>query len=368
MATPFWSKSKKRWELDERIDGIRHCITSTKEGKPGLAEIKRKRIEIINGKLAGRRLERVWPEYMEYVGSIGGTANKAQRAAYGRNYILPALGSRYVDSITFGDWQDCILRAKPVKGKSLSEKSYSNFRSTIVNFCAWAITHKYVDSIPEHLRLPAKAESVGKNILQPGDIARLFDIDHHYVNVWRLMLVTGLRPGEAYGLQFGDIDGDVLTINRAVNSLGEVTKGKNKNARRKMVLGQLAKDILLDQQGKVTRGAWIFPDEAGGPIRPTASIYWFQKLIGEHVSPYCLRHTFVSITKNQLPDALMRQVVGHSKSMDTLGVYGKQVSGDLEEAAKIIDLSMARWMTTELRDGTVPCKADSGEVTNAGNA
>lgn len=368
MALPRWNEKRSRWELDERIQGERHLLTSTKPEKAGLKEIKQKRLDIIAGKSAGRRLERVWDEYLEYVDSIGGSANKAQREAYGRNYIVPMIGHKKVNEITYGDWQNCILKAKPIKGKPLSKKSYSNLRSTIVNFCTWAKMHNMIESIPEHLRLPASADDVGKNVLMPKDIDRLFSVDHFYVNAWRLMLVTGLRPGEVYGLQFGDIDGEVLTIKRSVNSLGEVTKGKNKNARRTIVLGEIAKGILLDQQSKVNSGQWIFPDEAGGPIRPSASIYWFQKLIGADVSPYCLRHTFVSMTKSQLPDALMRQVVGHSKSMDTLGVYGKQISGDLEQAAKIIDLSMAKWLRMEVEDVTSSKNDGDGQTKNAEKA
>lgn len=48
-----------------------------------------------------------------------------------------------------------------------------------------------------------------------------------------------------------------------------------------------------------------------------------------------LRHTFVSVVKS-LPEGMLKQVVGHSESMDTFGVYSHDVEGDLEEAAKKI--------------------------------
>lgn len=37
------------------------------------------------------------------------------------------------------------------------------------------------------------------------------------------------------------------------------------------------------------------------------------------VTPYELRHTFVSIAK-KLPEGFVKTVIGHSKSMDTFGV------------------------------------------------
>lgn len=45
------------------------------------------------------------------------------------------------------------------------------------------------------------------------------------------------------------------------------------------------------------------------------------------VTPYELRHTFVSIAKS-LPAGMVKSIVGHSKSMDTFGVYGHAIKGE----------------------------------------
>ena len=45
------------------------------------------------------------------------------------------------------------------------------------------------------------------------------------------------------------------------------------------------------------------------------------------VTPYELRHTFVSIAKS-LPAGFVKAVIGHSKSMDTFGVYGHAIKGE----------------------------------------
>ena len=50
---------------------------------------------------------------------------------------------------------------------------------------------------------------------------------------------------------------------------------------------------------------------------------------------YELRHTFVSITKS-LPEGYLKQLVGHSKDMDTYGVYSHEISSDKDTAAKMI--------------------------------
>ena len=54
-----------------------------------------------------------------------------------------------------------------------------------------------------------------------------------------------------------------------------------------------------------------------------------------------MRHTFVSIM-DEMPESLKKMVVGHSKSMDTDGIYGHQKANDMERAAAYIDAVFER--------------------------
>ena len=49
-----------------------------------------------------------------------------------------------------------------------------------------------------------------------------------------------------------------------------------------------------------------------------------------------MRHTFVSISSG-IPEGQLKKIVGHSKSMDTFGVYGHLVDGQLEQTGAKID-------------------------------
>lgn len=53
-------------------------------------------------------------------------------------------------------------------------------------------------------------------------------------------------------------------------------------------------------------------------------------------SPYELRHTFVSIVKTLL-EGYLKQIVGHSKDMDTYGVYSHDAEGDKEKTSKLVE-------------------------------
>ena len=45
----------------------------------------------------------------------------------------------------------------------------------------------------------------------------------------------------------------------------------------------------------------------------------------------------ISVAKSDMPEQLLKRIVGHGASMDTFGVYGNDVDGDLERAAVVLD-------------------------------
>ena len=49
-----------------------------------------------------------------------------------------------------------------------------------------------------------------------------------------------------------------------------------------------------------------------------------------------MRHTFVSIVR-LLPSGAVKEVVGHSKNMDTFGVYGHAIKGEDVNTANMLN-------------------------------
>lgn len=117
-----------------------------------------------------------------------------------------------------------------------------------------------------------------------------------------------------------------LYIARAINRYGEITQGKNENALRSFELNQYALEAyfaqlyLLRSSGVPTR-----KHDPLFPMRNQQSLYNHWKKYQESngippVSLYELRHTFVSIAQS-LPDDLLKPVVGHSRSMDSINIF-----------------------------------------------
>ena len=157
-----------------------------------------------------------------------------------------------------------------------------------------------------------------------------------------------MRPGEALGLKVSDFSQDKITIRRAINARGHITDGKNENAKRMIPIGTLASGILRKtiqrNEEYSLRTDWIFcsPDGSQGN-QSTMRNHWLS-LKKERDLPgtvYCLRHTFISMMKNVLPEQTIKDIVGHSVSMDTFGTYGHILEGEERRAADIIDLTFS---------------------------
>lgn len=222
-------------------------------------------------------------------------------------------------------------------------------------FCKWLRLSKMSTLRPEELHVPKGARSKEKEILQPEDLRTLFEvgttirdgklIEDPYVNAYRFSVVTGLRPGELIGLSWKDVKGGRVKIRRAINTRGEETHGKNDNAVRAFALTDSAAAILQAQK-KLTGGQ---ESVFGISCEDTYRKYWrrYCEANGLHyVPPYNLRHTFVSLAKT-LPEGQVKPLVGHSRQMDTFGIYAHLIHGEDVQTAADLDNVLSRILDPE---------------------
>lgn len=150
-----------------------------------------------------------------------------------------------------------------------------------------------------------------------------------YINFYRFAVVTGLRPGEVLGVMTGDINNNILRVGRSINVYGEITPGKNKNAIRTQELTPIAKAIL-DSQAAQSDGLYIFGGISEGGLLKRWHRYCEVNGLSQ-TTLYELRHTFVSAIQS-LPEAYIKNLVGHSVSMDT-GTYTHQMDDTQKKIA-----------------------------------
>ena len=222
-------------------------------------------------------------------------------------------------------------------------------RSTEISFVKWCRRNKYSALFPE-LSIPKNARMGKKNILQPSALKILFDVDSRlyygkrvfdeYIYAYRFAVATGVRPGELVGLWYGDIKGNTVNLRRSINRMDEETTGKNENAIRSFDMGKEAREAY-EAQVALLKASDI-------PLNYTTPLFqipnqralfkrWkkYQKDNGiePQVTLYEMRHTFVSVESGVLTDSQLKMLVGHSKNMDTAGVYRHELDGQREDLA-----------------------------------
>jgi len=346
MATAKWDG--KRWRIRISINGKVRSFSCTTPGRRGREEVERRARE--SGRLTELcTFETAWKRYLEEVKALTGPEHYVNTESIGRNYLLPTLADSRLCDLHPHDFQEILWKSKKRNGEPLAKKSIANIRATIVAFSKFCKSAGLMDTPLTDLKVPRSAPKVGKVILQPHEAKRLMiDFDGEwYVNLWRWLLCTGMRPGEALGLRWSDVENGVVTIRQAINYRGRTTEGKNENARRRFGLNSILEGILEDQKNKTwrLRSEYIFCNHAGKSARQTDCIHSWNRIRDEmetKASPYSLRHTFISFMAMDMPEESLKKLVGHSASMDTYGVYGHAVNGDMERNAQASNIVLLK--------------------------
>ena len=347
MNTPRWDGS--RWRIQVRHEGRRLSFSSSVPGAKGRRECQKKFDEWYYGEASGEKtVERVAMEYLEDVKARCGADSPSfeQYECYIRLYIAPRCGSKKICKMTLRDWQNVINEATGEK-KALSEKTLRNLRGIIMGIIKFGYQDYQCELPRGDLYIPKGRSKKEKEFLEKDDIRRLLEPSKlWYHPLFCFMVLTGLRPGEALGLQISDISHNRVTIRRAVNARGHITDGKNKNARRMVPIGELASSILRNtikrNEEYNLQTEWIFCSPDGSQGKQNGMRKHWNKLKEERDLPgsaYSLRHTFITMMKNVLPEQAIKDIVGHSVSMDTFGTYGHILDGEDREVAKVIDLT-----------------------------
>lgn len=344
IAEAAWIDNRKRWQINVQREGIRKTFTSSTQGKAGKRECESKADAWLETFSTSQNYSKALVSWLEF---------KRQRVSEGtyicleysvkKHLLNKELESKKLSSVTVYDWQRIIDRIIAEGGAETSAAKMIGIIGEFISYCEmrnWEI----IVPKPGQIEVPkgGKQKKV-KKALSPDQVAALLALDAdvvRYAQVFQLALLTGLRRGELIGLQWQDIDGNVLTIRRAVEK-GVITQGKTDNARRRIPLQADALKILRDQKQRCADDGllcqWIFPSDRGAKPMSESLINTSWKhiagLIGaEGFTPHELRHTFISIVQGDVALSQLKQIVGHSASMDTLGVYGHTTDKDLKQA------------------------------------
>ena len=348
--TAVWMEKQKRWQIKVQKDGERRSFYSSKPGRTGQREANAKADAWLDEGIEGtkKRVADLFDEYVEELKQTTSESNWHKIESYGKIWIKPSVGFKKIENISENDFQKIM---NEMHKKGLSKKTIQCFRATVAQFCKYCRRIKVSTLNPEFLEIPKGAYTKEKIILQPEHLTILFSVsttikrgsrvEDPLIHAYRFQVLTGLRPGELMGLKWEDIWDNIVHIRRSINYLGEETKGKNENAIRNFALTESAKNELKAQ--------WVLCSKKEGPIFFANGTYksaqheyyrqWTKYCESNGIpktSAYMLRHTFVSFAKG-LPEGQIKALVGHSKNMDTLGVYSHEMKNDLQKTADSLE-------------------------------
>lgn len=362
IPSPKWNKKEGRWVLQIMHKGNRKvftCRTPKTAGRHVCIEKAAAWLASFETDNYNVKFSDAWERFItDYEKRHGAIEQLRKYKTLGRLYLLPALGPLPVGSVTIENYQNVINTAKPQprRGKNgemyyltdhLSKKYLKSIKDTIQAFNSWARPRKYTDlELGQELYVPSDAPTRGREILQLDDIQKIFKnpTGLWYERALWFEILTGCRPGEVLGLQVSDYDKTtgIITICRSINWRGEITPGKNKNARRQLALPPVLRDLVNEQIKTVCQKLktnWLFCNPIGAPGRQEMLGDCWRRIcsklnINPKTTPYSLRHTFYSHTEAYMPERLIKMVFGHSEKTDGHSIYGDHViNGELQEAA-----------------------------------
>lgn len=342
--TAKWIESAGRWQINVQKDGVRKTFTSAKPGRTGQREANKKADEWLENGLQTRKqtVDAAYAEFMARTQKISSEGNwKPMQGRYNR-WIKPRIGDMRLTAMTEQAVQT-ILDDAFAAGRS--KKTIKNIAGDLRGFFKFCRKSGWTTFVPEDLAVPDGARCKERTILQPEDVKTLLDVDttlyrghrikDERIHYYRLAVFTGMRPGELLGLEWGDIGDGVAKIKRSVTIYGKESRGKNENAPRSVVLSARSMEELKAQKEYTGYQQCVFMQEEERNIRRA----WYRYCEANGIARctlYELRHTFVSIAAN-LPTGQLKQVVGHSRNMDTYGVYSHAINGQDKLIAENLD-------------------------------
>jgi integrase len=202
-------------------------------------------------------------------------------------YILPALGNVRLMQLTPADVQAFYAgmsggagnMEKPGLSPRVVRYTHAILRSALKQAVRWNMIHRNpcdLVTLPKQVRREL-------HYLTPEQATQFIEeakADRWYA-LWLVLLFGGLRPGEAAGLRWSDLDASSLRVQRTImfgyKDTWQVQEPKTSRSRRTIPLGELVLRALKEHRkrqveerlavGQLYRdGGYIFADATGRPI------------------------------------------------------------------------------------------------------
>ena len=269
---------------------------------------------------------------------------------YMLNVILPRLGMLKLQSIGAEDikkYFDYLKNTYKTKdNKPLSPKTINHHFCTLNLIFSYAEKVEYIVSNPMKKVEAPKLSKHKVDALSKGEVLLFIrEIENLPImlrTIYNLLLTTGIRRGECFGLCWNDVDlrDNTITIKRNVTYTSlhgtQVGLPKTDMSLRTVPLTDKTAMLLreykaeLQKEYDVMGDMFVFPsgDSPYKPHQPcyiTTHLKRFMKRVGlPDMSPHDLRHTCASLLLQSGADIKsVQDILGHADASTTLNFYAK---------------------------------------------
>ena len=245
--------------------------------------------------------------------------------------------------------------------KAYSRKTRRNAHAVMVCMFNVAVDLRLIKVSPVPRRSGPKQEKVAKVALSEQQVADLLRrVPVQYKAFYAVLVLTGIRSGEALGLKWMDIDlaDSMLHVRRAIYRGQETTPKTPGSLRDRPMMPELQQALLNHKVMAVYRqpSDYVFASSSGRPLNPdllrSAMQATLKNMGARFERPradglHLLRHTSGSLFYRRSGGDLKttQEWLGHSNSRITADVYVHSESGQQRRAAEVLD------------DGSVPTAA-----------
>jgi Site-specific recombinase XerD len=305
--------------------------------------------------------------------------SQAMMKSYFKNYIIPALGDYKVEKITapllqsiVNDWAKRANTASITKGKCPvgSCKNYKLLLNYIIRILDYAFQLGIISSNPARMVVAPRLKARGKKkikYLNDTQLKKFLDyLDNleqtdkniFSITLYKLLLDTGLRIGEALSLNWSDIDFDnqIIHVYKTIDILGKVQDSPKSESGIRDISVSTRTMLMLKQWQNRQRVLYrkrkiptriVFASSVGGyrtraNIAPVLDNHYKNagiSLTGFHA----FRHTHASILLNARADYKeIQHRLGHAKIGMTIDTYSHLASDKAKETASIYEKALEK--------------------------
>jgi integrase len=278
-----------------------------------------------------------------------------------RRHIVPTLGHVRLTKLTPVMVQRLLndLRRQGLAPRTI-QYVHATLRAALNVAMRWELVQRNVASVVEPVSVK-KREVVP---FTPEEARQILAAakGHRLASFYTVAMALGLRPSEALGLMWSDIDPDqsLLHVRRALERVPDgyrFKEPKSRTSRRAVYLPEVCVESLKDHRARqsadrLRAGAcWqdldlIFCSEVGVPLHRSAMSRQFTLLLERagvaHRRLYDCRHTAASLLLAQgVSPRVVMETLGHSSFALTMDTYAHVYSTALRDAAAAMDRVLA---------------------------